>query len=183
MPASDSSVRPAQNRLVLALPQADDKRLQAEPQDVFRPHGQVLFEPRERITHVYFPQHCVVPLLTRVASPLRIAPASNARRACAIGPSWRIMRAPPASVSVPGERSSEFDYEHRGGYPQWCRESPSGFRHDIPAAYSARWATPLSSGAFAMPLQSIGRSSKLSAMHRVLVVCRERFFAARRSGL
>jgi CRP-like cAMP-binding protein len=67
MPASDSSVRPAQNRLVLALPQADDKRLQAEPRDVFRPHGQVLFEPRERITHVYFPQHCVVSLLTPIA--------------------------------------------------------------------------------------------------------------------
>lgn len=67
MPASDSSGRPEQNRLLLALPRADYERLQADLRDVFLPHGHVLFEPRERITHVYFPQHCVVSLLTPIA--------------------------------------------------------------------------------------------------------------------
>jgi CRP-like cAMP-binding protein len=67
MPASDSFRRPEKNQLLKALPQADYERLETDLREVFLSHGRVLFEPSERITHVYFPQHSVVSLLTPIA--------------------------------------------------------------------------------------------------------------------
>jgi CRP-like cAMP-binding protein len=67
MPASDSFRRPEKNQLLKALPQADYERLETDLREVFRSHGRVLFEPSERITHVYVPQHSVVSLLTPIA--------------------------------------------------------------------------------------------------------------------
>jgi hypothetical protein len=60
--------------------------------------------------------------------------------------------------------------------------SPNRFRQDIPVMSSARRATPLSSGVFAMPQQSVDRCSKSSVMHGILVVRRGGSAAARRSG-
>ncbi len=51
------------NRLLLALPRADYEALLPDLEAVTIAHGAVLFEARERITHVYFPQRCVVSLL------------------------------------------------------------------------------------------------------------------------
>lgn len=64
MSAITISRRLEQNQLLLALPRSDYERLRPELREVSLPHGTVLFEPRERITHVYFPQECVVSLLT-----------------------------------------------------------------------------------------------------------------------
>ena len=51
------------NRLLLALPLADYRALLPNLEAVVLPQGVVLFEARDRITHVYFPQRCVVSLL------------------------------------------------------------------------------------------------------------------------
>ena len=56
-----------QNRLLRALPRSEYRRMLPDLEDVSLPHGHVLFAARERITHVYFPQHCVVSLLTAIA--------------------------------------------------------------------------------------------------------------------
>jgi len=55
-----------QNQLLLALPRADYKELQKDLQDVTLPQGRVLFESRKRITHVYFPQQCVISLVAPI---------------------------------------------------------------------------------------------------------------------
>jgi CRP-like cAMP-binding protein len=55
---------PEHNRLLLALPAADYDALLPDLHAVTLAHGAVLFESRARITHVYFPQGCVVSLLT-----------------------------------------------------------------------------------------------------------------------
>jgi CRP-like cAMP-binding protein len=55
------------NRLLRALPLADYRRLLQDLQDVSPAAGSILFDAHESITHVYFPQHCVVSLLTFVA--------------------------------------------------------------------------------------------------------------------
>lgn len=55
------------NRLLRALPRTDYERLLPALETVSLAHGRVLFEARERITHVYFPQHCVVSLLALVS--------------------------------------------------------------------------------------------------------------------
>ena len=52
------------NRLLLALPGADYRALLPDLEAVVLPHGAVLFEARDRLTHIYFPQRCVVSLLT-----------------------------------------------------------------------------------------------------------------------
>jgi len=67
------------NRLLLALPRADYQRLLPALETVSLAHGRVLFEARERITHVYFPQHCVVSLLTLVSDgpPVEVAIVGN----------------------------------------------------------------------------------------------------------
>jgi CRP-like cAMP-binding protein len=51
------------NRLLLALPRADYRAVLRDLEAVVLTHGAVLFEARHRITHIYFPQRCVVSLL------------------------------------------------------------------------------------------------------------------------
>ena len=51
------------NRLLLALPRAAYRALLPDLEAVTLPHGAVLFEARAVITHVYFPQRCVISLL------------------------------------------------------------------------------------------------------------------------
>jgi CRP-like cAMP-binding protein len=55
---------PERNSLLLALPPADYRALRADLEAVTLPHGAVLYEARHPITHVYFPQRCVVSLLS-----------------------------------------------------------------------------------------------------------------------
>lgn len=59
-----SPASPERNRLLRALPAADYAALLPDLQAVTLAQGAVLFEARARITHVYFPQRCVVSLLT-----------------------------------------------------------------------------------------------------------------------
>ncbi|HET7583440.1 MAG TPA: Crp/Fnr family transcriptional regulator [Gemmatimonadaceae bacterium] len=54
------------NRLLLALPRANYQRLLPALETVSLAQGRVLFDDHERISHVYFPQHSVVSLLTLV---------------------------------------------------------------------------------------------------------------------
>lgn len=57
--------RPAErNRLLLALPRSTYRALLPDLEAVILPHGAVLFEARAAITHIYFPQRCVISLLT-----------------------------------------------------------------------------------------------------------------------
>ena len=51
------------NRLLLALPRTAYRAVLRDLEPVTLPHGAVLFEARDPITHVYFPQRCVVSLL------------------------------------------------------------------------------------------------------------------------
>jgi CRP-like cAMP-binding protein len=64
MPAARPSKPPERNRLLLALPHADYLALLPDLEAVVLAHGAILFEARERIRYVYFPQRCVVSLLT-----------------------------------------------------------------------------------------------------------------------
>ena len=52
------------NRLLLALPKVDYDALLPDLEAVGLEHGQILFEARNRITHIYFPQRCVISLLS-----------------------------------------------------------------------------------------------------------------------
>ena len=58
------ALRPTErNRLLLALPRTAYRALLPDLEAVILPHGAVLFEARDRITHVYFPQRSVISLL------------------------------------------------------------------------------------------------------------------------
>jgi CRP-like cAMP-binding protein len=65
MPAA-AATRVERNHLLRALPAGEYDALAPELHDVILAHGAVLFEARARVTHVYFPQGCVVSLLTPV---------------------------------------------------------------------------------------------------------------------
>jgi CRP-like cAMP-binding protein len=65
MPAAQAT-RVERNHLLRALPAGEYDALAPELRDVTLAHGAVLFEARARVTHVYFPQGCVVSLLTPV---------------------------------------------------------------------------------------------------------------------
>jgi CRP-like cAMP-binding protein len=64
----------AANRLLAALPKKEYQRLLPELERVAMPFAEVLYEPGERIRHVYFPNESVVSLLTAVTahSPLEV---------------------------------------------------------------------------------------------------------------
>ncbi|MEH2209343.1 Crp/Fnr family transcriptional regulator [Nostoc sp.] len=61
---SDNIIRPQVNRLLAALPTSDYERLIPHLKLVSLPTRQVLYEPGEPITHVYFPQNAVVSIVT-----------------------------------------------------------------------------------------------------------------------
>jgi len=54
------------NSLLAALPRKDYQNLVAGLEPVTVNYGEVLYEPGERIRHVYFPSDCIVSLLTTV---------------------------------------------------------------------------------------------------------------------
>jgi len=54
------------NRLLAALPAKEYERLLASLEPVRLTYGEVLYEPGERMQHVYFPNDCLVSLLTVV---------------------------------------------------------------------------------------------------------------------
>jgi CRP-like cAMP-binding protein len=54
------------NRLLAALPAAEYERLLASLEPVTLTYGEVLYEPGEKMRHVYFPNDCLVSLLTVV---------------------------------------------------------------------------------------------------------------------
>jgi CRP-like cAMP-binding protein len=56
----------AANRLLAALPANEYERLLAGLEPVRLTYGEVLYQPGERMRHVYFPSDCVVSLLTVV---------------------------------------------------------------------------------------------------------------------
>ena len=56
----------AENQLLAALPAKDYARLEADLEPVRLKCGEVLYEPGERMRHVYFPKDCLVSLLTPV---------------------------------------------------------------------------------------------------------------------
>jgi CRP-like cAMP-binding protein len=64
MPPREALGPTERNRLLLALPRTAYRALLPELEAVILPHGAVLFEARVAITHVYFPQRCVISLLT-----------------------------------------------------------------------------------------------------------------------
>ena len=57
---------PAANSLLAALPRKEYRHLTDELEPVALTYGEVLYEPGERIKHVYFPNDSVVSLLTLV---------------------------------------------------------------------------------------------------------------------
>jgi CRP-like cAMP-binding protein len=54
------------NLLLAALPSTDHARLESALEPVTITYGEVLYEPGERMRHVYFPENCLVSLLTLV---------------------------------------------------------------------------------------------------------------------
>ena len=64
MPAANPP--PAANDLLAAMPRPAYRRMLARLEPVDLAYGQVLYEPKEQIRHVYFPIDCLVSLLTAV---------------------------------------------------------------------------------------------------------------------
>lgn len=58
---------PATNRLLAALPKKEYQRLLPDLEAVTLTFGDVLFEPGERLRHVYFPHNSIISLLSAVA--------------------------------------------------------------------------------------------------------------------
>lgn len=52
------------NLLLAALPESEFERIQSDLEPVSLPRGQVLFEPGEKITHVYFPAKAMISLVS-----------------------------------------------------------------------------------------------------------------------
>ena len=63
MHAARAPTSTERNLLLLALPRTDYLALLPDLESVTLEHGAVLFEARARLTHVYFPQGCVISLL------------------------------------------------------------------------------------------------------------------------
>jgi CRP-like cAMP-binding protein len=70
---------PVANRLLAALPVKEYQRLLPELEQVTMPFAEVLYEPGERIRHVYFPNDSIVSLLAEVAdrSTLEVSIVGN----------------------------------------------------------------------------------------------------------
>jgi CRP-like cAMP-binding protein len=79
MPVNTRPRAPAANRLLAALPRKEYQRLLPELERVAMPFAEVLYEPGERIRHVYFPNDSIVSLLAEVAdrSTLEVGLAGN----------------------------------------------------------------------------------------------------------
>jgi CRP-like cAMP-binding protein len=79
MPLNAEPRAPAANRLLAALPQKEYQRLLPELEQVTLPFAEVLYEPGERIRHVYFPNESIVSLLAEVTarSPLEVGLIGN----------------------------------------------------------------------------------------------------------
>jgi CRP-like cAMP-binding protein len=79
MPPTAKPRAPAANRLLAALPLNEYQRLLPELEQVTMPFAEVLYEPGERIRHVYFPNESVVSLLAEVTahSPLEVGLIGN----------------------------------------------------------------------------------------------------------
>jgi CRP-like cAMP-binding protein len=67
MPSTARPRAPVANRLLAALPGREYKRLLPELEQVTMPFAEVIYEPGERISHVYFPNDSIVSLLAEVA--------------------------------------------------------------------------------------------------------------------
>jgi CRP-like cAMP-binding protein len=63
MPRRQSLRAAERNRLLLALPLPAYRALLPDLEAVILPHGAILYEARDPITHIYFPQRCVISLL------------------------------------------------------------------------------------------------------------------------
>ena len=61
---SQNTLKPQVNRLLAALPTSDYQRLVPHLKLVSLPTRKVIYEPGEPITHVYFPQHAMVSIVT-----------------------------------------------------------------------------------------------------------------------
>jgi CRP-like cAMP-binding protein len=68
MPLNAKPRAPVANRLLAALPKKEYQRLLPELEEVEMPFAEVLYEPGERIRHVYFPNESIISLLAEVAN-------------------------------------------------------------------------------------------------------------------
>ncbi|MEH2251372.1 Crp/Fnr family transcriptional regulator [Nostoc sp.] len=76
---SQNPLKPQVNRLLAALSTSDYERLVPHLKLVSLPTRQVIYEPGEPITHVYFPQHAVVSIVTNMedGSTVEVGIVSN----------------------------------------------------------------------------------------------------------
>src|SRR5919112_4444729 len=79
MPLNAKPRAPVANRLLAALPKKEYQRLLPELERVAMPFAEVVYEPGERIRHVYFPNESIVSLLVQVTarSPLEVGLIGN----------------------------------------------------------------------------------------------------------
>ena len=95
---------PERNRLLGALSGAEYGRVLDESEDVGLIAGQVLYEPGHAVSHVYFPQDCVVSLVCCPSSDTAVAVAMTGREGVVGLPLLRGVRSTilRSIVQVPG---------------------------------------------------------------------------------
>ncbi|WP_375470534.1 Crp/Fnr family transcriptional regulator [uncultured Nostoc sp.] len=59
-----NTLKPPANKLLAALPASDYERLLPHMKHVPLPFNQIIYEPGEPITHIYFPHHSVISIVT-----------------------------------------------------------------------------------------------------------------------
>ncbi|MEA5601981.1 Crp/Fnr family transcriptional regulator [Nostoc sp. UHCC 0252] len=76
---SENILKPQVNKLLAALPTSDYERLVPHLKLVSLPTRQVIYEPGEPITHIYFPQNAVISIVTNMkdGSTVEVGIVSN----------------------------------------------------------------------------------------------------------
>jgi CRP-like cAMP-binding protein len=76
---NENTIKPQVNKLLAALPSNDYERLVPHLKLVSLPTRQVIYEPGEPITHIYFPQNAVISIVTSMkdGSTVEVGIVSN----------------------------------------------------------------------------------------------------------
>ncbi len=149
--ASRGIPAPIDNALLAALPRADYRHVLASIEEVSLTFGQVLYEPGDAITHVYFPNDSLVSLLTLVDRHLALEVGLVGREGV-VGVAYAMgMATTPFRVLVQGSGSA-------------MRMKAAAFRKELLASQSLQHGVHLYSHAL---MAQLARTAACNRFHVV----------------